>query len=191
LDGKLPYGRPFGRDASADLTQGQNKYELRTFMKMSNFIPHGYPMVCLLCGTLLQGITWPCFIDDFTAEGSEPPVTAHATPAGACVVELCTDHLLFCRVIPLLSVQSWSFFIFELSGKLAKEERFRSVGDSGFLPRFPAVFTQFEYFVYFMPICPCHLYNRPQFSRRENCVQYLESERYVASGKPDIGSSAC
>jgi hypothetical protein len=50
---------------------------------------------------MIQGIEWSCSLDDFAVPGSDPPLLAHATPDGVVLVEPCTDHPLFCRLVPI------------------------------------------------------------------------------------------
>jgi hypothetical protein len=48
-----------------------------------------------------QEITWSSVLDDFTAEGSDPPLLAHAAPDEVCLVKPCTDHRLFCCIVSI------------------------------------------------------------------------------------------
>jgi hypothetical protein len=66
---------------------------------LENLIPDGYPLACPLCHEMIQGIEWSCGLDDFAVPDSDPPLLAYATPDGVMLVEPCTDHPLFCRIL--------------------------------------------------------------------------------------------
>jgi hypothetical protein len=68
-----------------------------------NLIPDGYPIKCPLGHEMIQGIEWSCSLDDFSVPGSYTSLLAHATPEGIVLVESCSAHPLFCRIVPIHS----------------------------------------------------------------------------------------